>query len=111
MSGGMPHTPSGGGCMTPPMSPCPSVRMSMNALRSRLSDAPPFDNQIAGNVGRNHLADGLRRLFLDVVHLRDRDPEIDVVLSGDEREEPRRYVFDDRVFDAVKIRPVLFPII
>ena len=33
----MPQTPSGGGSMTPPMSPCPSVMMSTNALRSRLS--------------------------------------------------------------------------
>src|SRR5215469_4342261 len=37
MSGGMPHTPSGGGCIAPPMSPCPSVRMSMNAFRSKAS--------------------------------------------------------------------------
>ena len=33
----MPHTPSGGGSMTPPTSPWPSVMMSMNAWRSRLS--------------------------------------------------------------------------
>ena len=33
----MPHTPSGGGCMTPPTLPLPSVMMSMKALRSRLS--------------------------------------------------------------------------
>src|SRR5215831_8394356 len=32
----MPHSPSGGGCMTPPMSPCPSVTMSTKALRSKL---------------------------------------------------------------------------
>ena len=33
----MPQTPSGGGSIAPPISPCPSVMMSMNALRSRLS--------------------------------------------------------------------------
>src|SRR5215469_8308589 len=33
----MPHTPSGGGNIAPPMAPLPSVRMSTKALRSRLS--------------------------------------------------------------------------
>ena len=34
----MPQSPLGGGCMTAPTSPSPSVRISMNALRSRESD-------------------------------------------------------------------------
>src|SRR6516162_2571191 len=33
-SGGMPHIPAGGGCIAPPMSPCPSARMSIKLLRS-----------------------------------------------------------------------------
>src|SRR5713226_8754984 len=33
----MPQSPSGRGCMTPPMSPCPSLIMSINACRSKLS--------------------------------------------------------------------------
>src|ERR1700720_3714046 len=33
----MPHTPAGGGSMDAPISPLPSDRMSMNALRSRAS--------------------------------------------------------------------------
>src|SRR5215468_6286146 len=37
-SGGSPQTPSGGGCITPPTEPCPSTRMSMNALRSSVSE-------------------------------------------------------------------------
>jgi len=34
----MPQTPEGGGCMTPPMSPLPSPRMSMKTWWSMLSD-------------------------------------------------------------------------
>src|SRR5262245_50335267 len=37
ISGGIPHTPAGGGSMEPPMSSLPSDRMSTNALR--LSDS------------------------------------------------------------------------
>jgi hypothetical protein len=33
----MPQIPSGAGSMTPPISPIPSVMMSIKALRSRLS--------------------------------------------------------------------------
>ena len=33
----MPHNPADAGCMTPPMSPCPAVMISMNAWRSKLS--------------------------------------------------------------------------
>ena len=32
------QTPSGPGSMVPPISPCPSVIMSIKALRSRVSD-------------------------------------------------------------------------
>ena len=32
------QTPSGAGSMVPPMSPCPSVMMSIKALRSRVRD-------------------------------------------------------------------------
>src|SRR5271155_3760100 len=37
-SAGRPQMPSGGGCIAPPMRPCPSTRMSINALRSSVSD-------------------------------------------------------------------------
>ena len=37
ISGGMPHTPSGGGSMAPPILPSPSLRMSMKAWRSSVS--------------------------------------------------------------------------
>ncbi len=33
----MPQIPPGAGCMTPPISPCPSLMMSTKALRSMLS--------------------------------------------------------------------------
>src|SRR5215472_9504042 len=36
MSGGMPHTPSGGGIIAPPILFWPSLRMSMKPLRSKL---------------------------------------------------------------------------
>jgi len=58
----MPQSPSGGGCMTPPTLPCPSVMMSMKALRSKLSAIArrrsggverrrvPVDDQVAADV-------------------------------------------------------------
>ena len=55
----------------------------------------PVDDQIASDIRCDYLADGIGRLFLDVLQLRDRYPEIDVVLAGDERQQPRRYVLVD----------------
>ena len=37
ISSGMPQTPSGGGSIDPPIRPCPSLRISLNALRSSAS--------------------------------------------------------------------------
>ena len=37
-----------------------------------------------GDVCRDHLANGLRRLAVDAPQLGDRDAEIDIVLAGDE---------------------------
>jgi hypothetical protein len=36
-SGGIPQLPAGGGIIAPPIAPCPSLRMSMKARRSRVS--------------------------------------------------------------------------
>ena len=42
------------------------------------------DDQIAGDVCREHLADCVRRLARDVLQLRDCNPEIGVVFAGEE---------------------------
>src|SRR5437667_11740827 len=117
----MPHSPLGGGCMTPPMSPWPSVRISMNSLRSGLSAIARRRSGLSKG-GSFRLTIRLRATFAVTTwqmacgasFLTSPScgyPEIDIILTGDERQEPRRYVLDDRVFDAVEVGPVLFPII
>src|SRR5262249_49618236 len=122
-SRGMPQSPSGGGCMTAPISPWPSLMISMNALRSSVSDiarrtsglskggASRFTSRLRGTFWRDQFADRLWRLVLDVLQLWDCDPEKDIVFDGEERQKPRRDVFDDRVLDAVEIGPARLPIV
>ena len=69
------------------------------------------DDQVAIDVRGKHLANRVRRLVLDILQLRDGDPEIDIGLAGDKRQQPGRYIFDDRVFDAVEVGTPLLPII
>src|SRR5215510_11442728 len=88
MSGGMPHTPSGGGNIAPPISACPSERMSMKALRSNASAMArrrfwiierrraAVDDQSRRKVRRPHFADRLRHLALDVLEKRDSQREV-----------------------------------
>src|ERR1700719_2445057 len=74
----MPHSPSGGGSMAPPMSPCPPLSTSMKDLRSRVSaiarrrsgverGCVSIDDQRAADISRPQLANRLRRLDLDVL--------------------------------------------
>src|SRR6266481_6839038 len=63
MSGGMPHTPSGGGSMAPLISPSPSFSMSMKACRSRVS-ASARRMRGSSNGGMSRLT---RRLVLTPV--------------------------------------------
>src|SRR6516225_6114335 len=61
-----------------------------------------------------HLADRLRHLALDVLHQWNRQSEIrkgDVELAGDEGEVRRARILDDRIFDAVEIRPARLPVV
>ena len=59
----------------------------------------------------SHIAD--RHLAFDVAHQRHRDlvGEGDVELAGDEGQDRRRAVGDDRVFDAIEIRQARFPVV
>ena len=119
----MPQIPSGGGCMTPPIAPCPSAMMSTNAWRSIVSDiarrnsglsnggTSRLTSRLRATFGIVHVADRLRHLVLDVLQLRHRHAEIDVLLAGHERQQPGRDVLDDPVFDAVEIGPPRFPVI
>src|SRR5215469_9592882 len=118
----MPHSPSGSGCMTPPISPWPSLMMSMNALRSRLSamarrisglskgGASRLMIRVPADPARRHLADRAGLLALDVPRQRQscRGP---IELTGDKREVRRRAVADDRKLDAVQIGSARLPVI
>src|SRR5438477_12076985 len=80
----MPHSPPGGGCNTPPMSPWPCPIMSMNALRS-IASAMALRSSKLLNGGASrltnkcalmpppgvNLAVGLGDLALHVLELRD----------------------------------------
>src|SRR6516225_1255222 len=97
----MPHSPSGSGCMAPPMSPWPSLMMSMNSPTVEAQHhGPPHirvvegrriavDDQVAADPAWRHLADRAGLLALDVLGQRQscRDP---IELPGDESEVCRR---------------------
>src|SRR6516164_8953662 len=124
MSGGIPQIPSGGGCMTPPKSPLPRVRVSTKALRSKLSaTARRISGSLKGGASRFIMT---LRLTLTGTRLQiasgawfftsfNRNLQIirrsQVDLAGEEGQNPGRYVLDDRILDTVEIRPVLFPVI
>ena len=94
----------------------------MNAWRSRLSAIACRRSGLSkGGTSRltirlrlmprrRQLADRLRHLALDVLEQRDREAvrEGHVELAGDKRQDRRRQVVDDRILDAVEIRPALF---
>src|SRR6516162_5636474 len=123
ISGGIPQTPSGGGCIAPPMSPCPKVRTSMKAWWSYTErHRPPqlgvvkrrrgaIDQQGARQVGREHRADRLRRLARKIPQQRDRHPEDLIERTGDKSQDARRKARDDRPLDAVEIGPARLPVI
>ena len=72
-----------------------------------------IDDQIVGDVGRHQLADGLRRLRLDVLEQRDRHVgrERHVELAGHERQDAGRAVLDHLPVDAVEIGLALLPVV
>src|SRR5262245_7849806 len=123
MSGGIPQTPSGGGCIAPPMSPWPSSKMSaftVDGHRQRPADIRvierrlvPVDNKVDADIGRPHLADRFGRLALHLLEKRYRHlvREGQVEFARLERQQRGRTVRDDRIFDSVKIGSPFFPVI
>src|ERR1700719_657280 len=120
-SSGIPHSPSGKGCMTPPISPWPSLMMSIKARRSMLSAiARRISGSLKGGLSRliirlrlmppGHFANRRGRPARDVLHQRDRgcDP---IGLPSDEGQVRGRHVADDRELDAVEIGPPALPVI
>src|SRR6266545_422871 len=121
----MPHKPAGAGCITPPISPCPLVIISMNAWRSRLS-AIALRRPRSSKGGLSRLMSRLRLMLPGVssqiafgswlfasfksgtVRLYE---ESHVELSRNEPQNRRREIAYDRIFDAIEIGPALLPVI
>src|SRR5580704_10199773 len=121
----MPHTASGGGCMAPPMSPYPSVRMSMNALRSTASaNARRISGSSKGVASRlmirlalasagtsSQIACGAWFLTSRSRGTVTSNGKCHVELAGDKGEDRGRPVRYHGIFDAVEVRPPRLPVI
>ena len=111
--------------MAPPISAFPSIRIVLKALRSIASDiALRMSGLSNGGLtrltirldlrpGRDHLADRVRRLRLDVLHQGNADigREGDVEFAGRESEHAGRAAVDHPESDLVEIGAILFPVI
>src|SRR6266446_4569690 len=73
----------------------------------------PVGDQATIDADRRQLADCLRHLAGHVLQQRRRHaiPEGHVEFTGDESQYRRRQVANDRILDAIEIRPALFPVI
>ena len=69
------------------------------------------DEQGARQVGREHVADRLRRLALEISQQRDCHPEDLIEPAGDETQDARRQTWDDLPVDAVEIRQAGLPVL
>jgi hypothetical protein len=69
------------------------------------------DEQSARQVGREHVADRLRRLALQIPQQWDRHAEDLIECAGDKSQDARRQARDDRPLDAVEIGPARLPVI
>src|SRR5215468_1804827 len=111
--------------MTPPTSPLPSLMMSINAWRSKLSAIARRRSELSKG-GLSRLTSRLRLMPLGASSqiacgiwafrsFEQRDLEglrkSHVKLAGSERQYRRRRIFYDRIFDAVEKRPILLPVI
>src|SRR5258705_9630419 len=111
--------------MMPPTLPCPSVTMSMNALRSRLSAIARRSSELSKG-GTSRLTSRLRATlpgassqiacgnwFFTILHQRHRDAAAEghVDVTGNERQYRRRQIADDRILDPVEIWPARLPVI
>jgi len=65
------------------------------------------DEQVAADIRNEHVADRLRTLVFCILQLWHCDAEIDVLVARDEGEQPGRHIFDDPVFDAIEVRPLV----
>src|SRR6266404_4191636 len=124
-SGGMPHTPSGGGNIAPPIAPWPSVRMSTKTLRSRLSAIARRRSALSkGGLSRltiivrlplsstsSQIACGTWLLTSFNSGIDTPERECHVEIAGGECQHLRRRIGYDRIFDAVEVRAVRFPVI
>jgi len=118
-----PQSPLGNGCIAPPISPSPAVMMSMNDLRSRLSDiarrksglskggAPRLTSRLRPTLAENIGQTACGAWFFDVLQLRHRHAGEKIRLSRHESQQAGRDVFYDRVFDTVEMRLARFPVI
>src|SRR5215472_16948133 len=121
ISAGMPQTPSGGGCMTPPMSPFPIVRVSIKAWRSKLSaTARRRSGSLNGGVSRFiitlrltltgtswQIASGAWCFTSLTTGTCKKYGEVISTLPATNA----RDVLDDLILDAVEVGPALLPVV
>jgi len=69
------------------------------------------DEQGARQVGREHIADRLRRLVLEVLQQRDCHAEDLIETAGGEPQDAGRQARDDRPVDAIEVGPARFPVL
>ena len=69
------------------------------------------DEQGSRQVGREHVADRLRRLALEILQQRDCHAEDLIETASDEPQDARRQTRDDRPLDAVEVGPARFPVV
>src|SRR5215471_3362076 len=124
ISDGMPQTPSGGGCMTPPMSPFPIVRVSIKAWRSKLSaTARRRSGSLNGGVSRFiitlrltltgtswQIASGAW-FFTLLTTGTCKKKEVISTLPAPNAQHTCRDVLDDLILDAVEVGPALLPVV
>ena len=70
-----------------------------------------FDEQGARQVGREYIADRMRRLVFEILQQRDCYAEDLIEAAGGEPQDARRQARDDRPVDVIEVGQTRFPVL